>query len=76
MDDGFVDVYATATGKKHRVPAHFMTHPTLSRPFRKTPKATAAETRAMGSATPGTDVVSTTPDNPSTNETPAAGAKE
>ncbi|GAW54745.1 hypothetical protein [Nocardioides sp. PD653] len=75
MDDGFVDVYSTATGKKHRVPAHFMTNPRLSRPFRKTPKATAAETRALGSATPGTDVVTTTPENPtpSTTETPAAG---
>lgn len=72
----FVDVYASATGKKHRVPAHFMDNPVLSKPFRKTPKASAAETRAAGSATPATDVVTAASANPSTTETPAAGAKE
>lgn len=71
---GFVDVYAKATGEKHRVPEHFMTHPTLSKPFRKTPKQRASETE---SATPSTDVVTATPANPTrTTETPAAGAKE
>lgn len=85
MSDGFVDVYSKATGKKHKVPAHFMEHPTLSRPFRKTPKQTAAETAALGSATPGTDVIAMTPENPDTTppadtpsatDTPAAGDKE
>lgn len=72
----FIDVYASATGKKHRVPAHFMDNPVLSKPFRRTPKQSAADTRAMGSATPSTDVVTTPSANPSTTETPAAGAKE
>lgn len=66
----FIDVYSRATGEKHRVPAHFMTHPTLSKPFRKTPKQRASETET---ATPVTDVVTATP---ATTETPAAGAKE
>lgn len=71
----FINVYAKDTGVKHRVPAHWMSHPTLSKPFRKTPKQSAAETRAMGSATPATDVV--TPDaSASTTDTPAAGDKE
>lgn len=60
MDTQFVDVYAKDTGEKHRVPAHFMTHPTLSKPFRKTPKQSAADTRALGSATPATDVATGT----------------
>lgn len=72
----FIDVYNKATGKKHRVPAHFMDNPRLAAPFRKTPKQTAAETAAMGSATPGTDVTSTTPAHPPTTETAAAAAKE
>lgn len=69
----FVDVYAKATGKKHRVPAHWLEHATLGQLFRKTPKVSAAETRALGSATPATDVVTATPANP---DTPAAGDKE
>lgn len=79
MSDGFVDVYSKKTGKKHRVPAHFMDNPRLAAPFRKTPKQNAAETRALGSATPATDVVTTpledTTEN-TTTETPAAGDKE
>lgn len=82
MADNFVNVYSKATGKKHRVPAHFMDNPALAAPFRKTPKQNAADTRALGSATPGTDVTTTTPDNPNpvstppTTDTPAAGDKE
>lgn len=80
----FVDVYAKATGQKHRVPAHWMTHPTLSKPFRKTPKQRATDGTntdpAAGSVTPGTDVATTAPDldttTTPTTETPAAGDKE
>lgn len=83
----FVDVYSKATGKKHRVPAHFMDNPRLAAPFRKTPKASAAETRELGTATPTTDVITvpsedpkdkstTLPDTSGSTETPAAGAKE
>lgn len=74
----FIDVYSKKTGKKHRVPAHFMDNPRLAAPFRKTPKQTAAETRALGTATPATDVITVPSEDPSnTNtETPAAGAKE
>lgn len=70
----FVNVYSRATGLKHRVPAHWMDHPTLSKPFRKTPKQTAAETRALGSATPATDVV--TPDASANTESAAAAGQE
>lgn len=82
-DNGFVNVYSTATGKKHRVPSHFLEQPAFSARFRKTPKQNAAETRSMSSATPGTDVVAMTPEHPTTpadtssaNDTPAAGDKE
>jgi hypothetical protein len=72
----FVDVYSRATGRKHRVPAHYLDNPVLSQQFRKTPKASAAETRATGSATPATDAA-TAPAVPApTTETPAAGDKE
>jgi hypothetical protein len=84
MSDRFVNAYDKDTGVKHRIPAHWLTHPTLSRPWRKTPKQRATDGTntdpSAGSATPGTDVAltappaSTTP--PSTTETPAAGAKE
>lgn len=67
----FVNVYSRTTGDKHRVPAHWMDHPTLSKPFRKTPKQRASETQ---SATPVTDVVTAASANPT--ETPAAGAEE
>lgn len=76
MDDRFVDVYSRKTGRKHRVPAHFMENPRLAAPFRKTPKQRNTEA-APGSATPGTDVTTTTPANhPTTTEPPAAGEKE
>lgn len=66
----FIDVYSKATGRKHRVPEHFMDNPVLAAPFRKTPKTRGAETT---SATPETDVVTATS---GTRETPAAGDKE
>ncbi len=70
----FINVYAKDTGLKHRVPAHWMEHPTLSKPFRKTPKQNAADTRALGSATPATDVV--TSDASATTESAAAAGQE
>jgi hypothetical protein len=83
----FIDVYSKTTGKKHRVPAHFMDNPRIAAPFRKTPKASAAEPRDLGTATPATDVITvpsedpkdkstTLPGSPGATETPAAGAKE
>lgn len=71
----FIDVYAKDTGVKHRVPAHYMDNPVLSRPFRKTPKpgtteATDGPSPAAETATPVTDVVTATP---ATTDTPAAG---
>ncbi|MEP7738528.1 hypothetical protein ABKW28_12800 [Nocardioides sp. 31GB23] len=66
----FIDVYSKATGRKHRVPEHYLTNPVLAKPFRKTPKTRAAET---SSATPETDVVTATTD---TTETPAARGQE
>lgn len=67
----FVDVYDKTTGRKHRVPEHFLDNPVLSRPFRKTPKTRDTETT---SATPETDAITSTASG--TNETPAAGDKE
>lgn len=87
MAGKFVNVYAKASGKKHRVPAHYLDNPVLAAPFRKTPSQRAADTAALGSATPATDVVTAPPvtdpptpstprNDPPTTETPAAGAKE
>lgn len=81
MDDRFVDAYDKKTGDRCRVPAHWLDHPTLGKPFRKTPKPHTGGAAAAPSATPVTDVVTSTPANPpttaaSTTETPAAGAKE
>ena len=43
ITDGFIDVYRSDTGEKTQVPAHYMDHPILSKPFRKTPKQRAEE---------------------------------
>ena len=51
MDDGFVDAYSKKTGKKVRVPAHFIGHPVLGKPFNKTPRQKAADAQAEDSAT-------------------------
>lgn len=75
MDDRFVDVFAKKTGDRYRVPAHWLDHPELGKPFRRTPKPGTGGAKAARSATPDTDVVTMTPDNP-THETPAAGDKE
>ncbi len=50
MDDGFVDAYSKRTGKKVRIPAHFLGHPVLGKPFNKTPRQKAADTEAEQSA--------------------------
>ena len=75
----FVYVYAKATGKKHKVPEHYLDNPVLMRPFSKTPKSRAAEQAApAGSGTPPPPP----PDSgsalagPATPDTPAAGDKE
>jgi hypothetical protein len=33
----FIEVYAKETGEKHSVPAEWVDHPVLFKPFRKTP---------------------------------------
>lgn len=53
MDDGFVDAYSKRTGKKVRIPEHFLGHPVLGKGFNKTPRQKAADAQAT-SAT-GTD---------------------
>ncbi len=74
--DRFVDVFEKSTGQPRRVPAHWMNHPTLGKPFRKTPKAPrSGDIPAADPATPSTDVDPTPVDTPTT-ETPAAGDKE
>jgi hypothetical protein len=50
MDDGFVDAYSKRTGKKVRVPEHFLGHPVLGKGFNKTPRQKAADTQAGDSA--------------------------
>jgi hypothetical protein len=51
MDDGFVDAYSKRTGKKVRVPGHFIGHPVLGKGFNKTPRQKAADSQAEDSAT-------------------------
>ncbi|MCL8026312.1 hypothetical protein [Nocardioides bruguierae] len=67
MAADFIWVYRKDNGEKQRVPAHWMDHRVLSRPFRKTPKTRAAEQQPE----------STTSSTPtSTDDAPAAGDKE
>lgn len=42
-NDGFVTVYSTKNGRKHRVPAHYMDNPVLSRGLSKTPRQRDAD---------------------------------
>ncbi len=56
-----INVYRKDNGAKVRVPAHWMDHPTLSKPFRKTPSQKAREaaqqtssSRTGGAANPTT----------------------
>jgi hypothetical protein len=51
MDDGFVDAYSKRTGKKVRIPAHFLGHPVLGKGFNKTPRQKAADAQASDQAT-------------------------
>ena len=87
MDDEFVDAYVIATGKKRRIPRHWLDHPTLGAPFRLTPKAAAKQRRtaadqgeSSSSAAPTDTDASTAPDldsstDPSNTDT-AAEPKE
>lgn len=43
MAKNFVTVYDKATGRKHTVPEHFLTHPVLGKNIAKTPRGAAAE---------------------------------
>jgi len=47
-----IEAYRVDTGEKVRIPAHWIDHPTLGKPFRKTPKQKASE-RANDSAPEG-----------------------
>lgn len=52
----FVEAYDKDTGLKHRIPAHWLDHPTLGAQWRKTPK-----TRARDGSNTDTDAPSATP---------------
>lgn len=68
----FVDAYSTATGRKQRVPAHYLDHPVLGKGLAKTPRIKAREKAAETPAdTTSSQTVQVTGD-----ETPATGAKE
>ncbi|WGX98725.1 hypothetical protein [Nocardioides sp. L-11A] len=66
--DGFVEVYAKSTGRKQRVPEHWLDHPVLSRDFEKTPSARAAEQAPAPKPPAGIP--------PTGSKPPAAGEKE
>lgn len=70
--DKFVDAYSKATGRKHRVPAHFLDHPVLGKGLAKTPRIQAREK----AATPPADTTTSQTVQVSGDETPATGAKE
>jgi hypothetical protein len=71
MDD-FISVYAKATGVKHRVPAHFMTVPSIAKHFTKTPRQRRREAEKRPARRRRTSPVAI----PSNTETPIAGEKE
>lgn len=48
--DGFVSAYAIATGKKQRIPRHWLDHPVFGPRFSLTPSARAAEEEAAAAA--------------------------
>lgn len=60
MSDRFVNAYDKDTGLKHRIPRHWLDHPTLGAPFRKTPKQRATDgtntDKTAPSVTPATDI--------------------
>lgn len=45
----FINAYSSATGHKHRVPAHWLDHPKLRKGLRKTPLQRAADTQRAAS---------------------------
>ena len=81
----FVNAYAKSTGKKQRIPKHWLGHPVLGRDFQLTPSARAAEeadqTVVIDGDDPGpvttwfhTDLDTTNPDaTQADDKTPAAG---
>lgn len=60
-----VNVYRKSDGKKVLVPEHWIGHPVLGKPFRKTPLQRAADQKVEDDK-PSTD----------TTKTPAAGDKK
>jgi hypothetical protein len=46
-----IEVYRTDTGAKVRIPEHWISHPKLGKPFRKTPLQKASE---KATSTPAT----------------------
>lgn len=62
--EGFVEVVVKDTGDKQWVPAHYMEHPVLSRPFEFPPSAKAATDGKLeepaGDTPPATDPTTTT----------------
>lgn len=62
--DEFIKVYRKDTGEVVYVPEHWMSHPVLSEPFRKTPtqKAKEAEKQAEAEAEAALSALNTTPE--------------
>ncbi len=84
MSTKFVEVYATETGRKQRVPEHFLTHPILSRGLSLTPRETAASDHASDDVDkPATRsgrrtgrAKAPTGEAPTPNESPSSGEEE
>jgi hypothetical protein len=58
-----INAYRKDTGEKVRIPEHWIGHPKLGAPFRKTPLQRAADKKAAAPS-------------PATTDTPAAGDAE
>lgn len=56
--NGFVTAYSKNTGRKVRVPAHFLDHPVLGKDLRKTPSQRKRE-----------EPVASTPETPAAGDT-------
>jgi len=83
MSSKFVEVYATATGRKQRVPEHFLTDPILSKGISLTPRERAASDHTSDDAEPKTtrshrragQATASTGEAP-THESPSSGEEE
>lgn len=65
-NDGMETVYSKTTGRKHRIPKHWVDHPVLGARFEKTPRQRDAEAKSAGGSR------ADHPDQPTPEETAAA----